>query len=158
MYMRMCMHGYITHIYILGSVSRLSCFIAVTASSPSIPQCWHYYCFIIDFNPWWLEFSIITFFQHFKNYSQLFLFPGEFYIYLFIYGCIGSSLLHAGFSLVAASGGCSSLRHVGFSLGGFSCCGARALSTRASVVVAQRLGCCDAWALECRLSSCGART
>ena len=38
------------------------------------------------------------------------------YFYLFIFGCIGSSLLHAGFSLVAASGGYSSLRCTGFSL------------------------------------------
>ena len=36
-----------------------------------------------------------------------------------------------GFSLVAASGGCSSLRCAGFSLGGFSCCGARALGVKA---------------------------
>ena len=43
--------------------------------------------------------------------SRYFLF-----IYLFIYGCIGSSLLRAGFSLVAASGGCSSLWCAGFSL------------------------------------------
>ena len=40
--------------------------------------------------------------------------------------------------------------------GGFSCCGARALGTRASVVVARGLSSCGSWALECRLSSCGA--
>ena len=38
-----------------------------------------------------------------------------------------------------------------------SCCGARALGTRASVVVARRLSSCGLRALECRLSSCGAR-
>ena len=37
----------------------------------------------------------------------------------------------------------------------FSCCGARALGTRASVVAARRLSSCGSRALECRLSSCG---
>ena len=40
--------------------------------------------------------------------------------------------------------------------GGFSCCGARALGTRASVVVARGLSSCGSRALEHRLSSCGA--
>ena len=40
--------------------------------------------------------------------------------------------------------------------GGFSCCGARALGARASVVVACGLSNCGSWALEHRLSSCGA--
>ena len=39
--------------------------------------------------------------------------------------------------------------------GGFSCCGAWAVSTRASVVVACRLSRCGSQALEHRLSSCG---
>ena len=41
--------------------------------------------------------------------------------------------------------------------GGFSCCGAWALGMWASVVVAHRLSSCGSWALERRLSSCGAR-
>ena len=41
--------------------------------------------------------------------------------------------------------------------GGFSCCGARALGAWASVVVAHGLSYCDSWALEHRLSSCGAQ-
>ena len=41
--------------------------------------------------------------------------------------------------------------------GGFSCCGARALVAQASVVVAPRLSSCGSWALDHRLSSCGAR-
>ena len=58
------------------------------------------------------------------------------YIYLFIFGCVRSLLLCAGFSLVVASGGYSSLRCAGFSLSwllllrstgsrhaGFSSCG-----------------------------------
>ena len=41
--------------------------------------------------------------------------------------------------------------------GGFSCCGAPALGTWASVVVAHRLSSCGSWALDRRLSSYGAR-
>ena len=40
---------------------------------------------------------------------------------------------------------------------GFSCCGAWALGTWASVVVARGLSSCGSWALERRLSSCGAQ-
>ena len=82
-----------------------------------------------------------------------------------IFGCGGSSLLHAGFSLAAESGGYSSLWCAGFSLqwllflqstgsrpAGFSSCGAWA-----SVVVARRLSTCGSRPLECRLSSCGTR-
>ena len=76
------------------------------------------------------------------------------FIYLFIFGCIGSSLLRAGFSLVAASGGYSSLRCAGFSLQwllllqstgsrhtGFSSCGtwAQQLWHVGSVVMAHGL-------------------
>ena len=63
-----------------------------------------------------------------------------FYLFnLFIFGCIGSLLLHAGFL---------SLQRVGATLhcgarashcGGFSCFGARALGVQASVVVARGL-------------------
>ena len=45
----------------------------------------------------------------------------------------------------------------GLFTGGFSCCGARALGARASVVVAHRLSSCGLWALERKLSSCGTR-
>ena len=61
-----------------------------------------------------------------------------------------------GLSLVAASGGSSSLRCAASHRGGFSCCGAWALGMRASVVVARGLSSCGSWALEHRLSSCGA--
>ena len=37
------------------------------------------------------------------------------------------------------------------------CCGAQALGTRAAVVVARGCSSCGTWALESRLSSCGAR-
>ena len=42
--------------------------------------------------------------------------------------------------------------------GGFSCCGAQALGAWATVVVARGLSSCSSWALERRLSSCGAQT
>ena len=71
-----------------------------------------------------------------------------------------------GLSLVAASGGYSSLTCTGFSSWwllllrstgsrhvGFSSCG-----TWASVIVARGLSRCGLWALEHRLSSCGTRT
>ena len=66
----------------------------------------------------------------------------SFFIYKFIYfifGCVGSSLLHMGFSLVAVSEGYFSLGARASHCGGFSCCGAWALAARASVVVARRL-------------------
>ena len=63
--------------------------------------------------------------------------PSEFFFFFF--GCVGSSLLREGFSLVAASGGYSSVWRTGFSLrwvlllrstgsrySGFSSCGAQA--------------------------------
>ena len=52
------------------------------------------------------------------------------YLFVFIFGCLGSLLLHAGFSLVVVCG---------LLIGGFSCCGARALGAQASVVVAHGL-------------------
>ena len=41
--------------------------------------------------------------------------------------------------------------------GGFSCCREQALGAQASVVVACGLSSCGSWALQHRLSSCGAR-
>ena len=82
----------------------------------------------------------------------------KFFNYVFIFGCVGSSLLR-GLSLVTVSGDYSSLRHGAQAshCGGFSGCGARALGTWASVVVAHGLSSCGSWTLERRLSSCGAR-
>ena len=79
------------------------------------------------------------------------------FVYLFlIFACVVSSLLHAGFSLDAVSKGYSSCGAQASHCGGFSCCRALALATRASVVVAHRLSSCGSRALEHRLSSCGA--
>ena len=70
-----------------------------------------------------------------------------------------------GLSLVAVSGGYSSLRCGGFSLRwllllrstGSRCTGFSSCGTRASVVVARGLSSCRSRALERKLSSCGAR-
>ena len=77
------------------------------------------------------------------------------FIYLFIWLCWVFVAACGLFSLVVASRGYSSLWCMGFSLGGFSCCRARALGARASVVVALGLSSCGSRALERRLSSCG---
>ena len=82
----------------------------------------------------------------------LFFFLNKF-IYLFIFGCIGSSLLHAGFLQLRRA-----TLHCGVQAShcrGFSCCGAQTLGARASIVVAHGLGCCGSQALERRLSSSG---
>ena len=84
----------------------------------------------------------------------------DFFINLFIYlfiGCVGSLLLHESFLQLWRVGAtlCCSVR--ASHCGGFSCCGARALGAWVSVVVAHGLSSCGSWALECRISSCGAR-
>ena len=69
------------------------------------------------------------------------------FIYLFIYACVGSSLLHTRLSLVGGRWGAT--LHCGAwasHCSGFSCCGARVLGTWASVVVAHRLNSCGAQA------------
>ena len=71
---------------------------------------------------------------------------------LFIFACSWISVAVCGLSLVAASRGYSSCGTRASRCGGFSCCGARA-----SVVVVRGLSSCGSWALERRLSSCGAR-
>ena len=62
-----------------------------------------------------------------------------------------------GLSLVVESGAALHCGVRASHCGGFSCCGARALGTRASVVVACGLRSCGSQALERRVSSCGAR-
>ena len=85
-----------------------------------------------------------------------------FLIYLFIclflnFGCVGSSLLRAGFLQLRRAGAALRCGAQASHCGGFSCCGARALAARASVVAARGLSSCGSWALERRLSSCGAQ-
>ena len=68
------------------------------------------------------------------------------------FGCDGSSLLHASFSLVSVSGGYSSQTP---HCSGFSC-ETQAPGTWASVAAVRGIGSCSLQALECRLSSRGA--
>ena len=75
--------------------------------------------------------------------------------YLFS-GCVGSSLLHAGFLQLRRAGATLGCGAWASHCGGFSC-GLLALGARASVVVACGLSSCGLWALECRLSSCDTR-
>ena len=92
-------------------------------------------------------------------------------MYLFIYfWYVGCSLLRAGFLWLRRAGATLRCGARASHCGGFSCCGARALGTWASVVTALRLSSCGmrapecasfsscgSWALEHRLSSCSAR-
>ena len=72
--------------------------------------------------------TLFYFCDHFFNFNY----------YLFIFGCIVSSLLHSGFLYLQRVGVtlCCSVR--ASHCGGFSCCGAWALGEWASVVVARR--------------------
>ena len=79
------------------------------------------------------------------------------FIYLFIYGCVGSLLLHAGFLQLQRVGATLRCGARASHCSGSSCCRARALGARASVVVVHGLSSCGLQALERRLSSCGAR-
>ena len=76
----------------------------------------------------------------------IYIFFLNLFIYLLIYGCVGSSLLHVGFSLVAGAGATLRCGARASHCGGLSCSGARALGTRASVVVARGLSSCGAQA------------
>ena len=84
-------------------------------------------------------------------------FPPLSFFFLAALGCVGSSLLHAGFLQLWQAGATLRCSVQASHCGGFSCCRAWALGMRASVVVAHGLSSCGSWALECRLSSCGTR-
>ena len=60
-------------------------------------------------------------------------------LFIFIFGCVGSSLLHVSFLQLQRGRAtlCCDVR--ASHCGGFCCCGARALGVRASVVVARGL-------------------
>ena len=92
-----------------------------------------------------LNYKLFCFFLKVKSLNTgLYIFYFFYFliiiIYLFIiFGCVGSSLLRVGFSLVAGSGDYSSLQYAGFSLwwlllswstvskrAGFSSCGVQA--------------------------------
>ena len=100
-----------------------------------------------------------TILQNYSNQNSACFLNLFYYFYLFIYllffGCVGSLLLHAGFSLVVTSRGYSSLWCAGFSLWWLLLLGAQALGVQVSVVVAHGLCSCGSRALECKLSSRG---
>ena len=77
--------------------------------------------------------------------------------HFFIFGCVGSSVPHAGFLQLQQVG--STLRCDAWAphCSGLFCYGARVLGTQASVVVAHGLGSYGSRALEHRLSNCGTR-
>ena len=89
----------------------------------------------------------------FLNYIYIF----KIYLFnLFIFGCVGSLLLHVGFLQLRRAGATLRCGVWASHCGGFSCCEARALGAQASVVVAHGFSSCGLWALERKLSSCGA--
>ena len=73
-----------------------------------------------------------------------------YFIYLFIFVCVGSSLLHGGLSLAGVSGGYSSLQCTGLSL-------QWPLLLQSTGSRRTGFSSCGSWAPERRLSSCGAR-
>ena len=91
------------------------------------------------------------------SHHSFFFFKINLFIYLFIVGCVGSSLLRADFLQLRQVGATLRCSAWASHCSGFSCCGAQALGARTSVVVARGLSSCGSWALEHRLSSCGAR-
>ena len=118
-----------------------------------------FFCQTIFFN---ISCSVVLLAMNFFNFcipKEVFILPSFYFkfIYLFIFGCVGPLLLHAGFfqSRHAEATLCCGARASHCS--GFSCCGAQALSTWASVVEARGLSSCGLWALEHRLSSCGSQ-
>ena len=83
---------------------------------------------------------------------SLFFFKFIYFIYFWLHWVAAHRL-----SLVAASGGYSSLQCVGFSMQWLLLLWSMGSRHVGSVVVARRLSSCGSWALERRLSSCGAR-
>ena len=79
------------------------------------------------------------------------------FIYLFIFGCAESSFAVRRLSLVAASRGYSLVVVCGLLIVVASVVAEQRLySAQASVVAACGLSSCSSWALEHRLSNCGA--
>ena len=113
---------------------------------------WTYSCFAVQQHVYCLKCSNLAASSSFSSCIHTFIMcSNKLHSHLFM-AALGLRCCTHAFSLVAASGGYSSLR-----CAGFSCCGARALGAWASVVVARGLSTCGSWALERRLSSCDTR-
>ena len=69
-----------------------------------------------------------------------------FHKFIYFFGCVGSLLLRVGFLQLRRAGTTLCCGARASHCGGFSCCGAQALGTRASVVVARGLSSCGAQA------------
>ena len=97
------------------------------------------------------------FFLKRQLYFILFIiFISFFFFFFFFFGCIGSLLLHSGFLQLQRAGATLRCGAQASHCSGFSCCGARALGMRASVVAGLGLSSCSTWALEHQgFSSCG---
>ena len=80
--------------------------------------------------------NFILFFIYFFKQSFLFFIN---LFYLFIFGCVGSSLLCTGFLQLRRKGATLRCGARASHCGGFFCCGARALVVWASIVVAHGL-------------------
>ena len=106
-------------------------------------------------------FLLFTFTLYVSLYLKCISFFKKFiylFIYLFIYFWLHWVFIAArGLSLVAASGATLRCSAWASHCGGFSCCRAWALGSWTSVAVACGLSSCGSWALERRLSSCGAQ-
>ena len=87
-------------------------------------------------------------FFHVVLLSLLFILSFFFNFY-FIFGCVGSSLLHMGFIQLWRVGATLHCGVHASHCSGFFCCRARALSAWASVVVAQGLSSCGSQAQQC---------
>ena len=74
-----------------------------------------------------------------ENGERLHLLIVILFIYLSIFGCVGSSLLRVGFLYLQRAGAALRCGARASHCGGFSCCGARALGAWTSVVVARGL-------------------
>ena len=97
----------------------------------------------------------IYFFSFFKKIFFYFLyFILKFYLFFYYFYFLAALGLCC---CVRAFSSCCELGLLFVVVRGFSCCGARALGTWASVVVACELSSCGLRALEHRLSSCRAR-
>ena len=72
------------------------------------------------------------------------------FFFLHFFGCVGSSLLRAGFLQLRGAGATLHCAARASHCGGFSCCGAQVLGAGASIVVARRLSSCGARALLLR--------
>ena len=104
-----------------------------------------------------MKISFYVFFETFCRFTLYIYILKYKFIYLFIFGCVGSLLLCTGFLQLWRAGATLRCGAWASHCGGFSCCRAWAQGAWVSVVVARGLSSCGSRALEHRLSSCSAR-